>query len=180
MALELRMFVMRYPIVIHKDPESDYGVTIPDLPGVFTGGESIEEAMANVQEAIELAFDGEDEIPGPRNIDDHVANPIFEGGVFAYAEVDLSRLKGAVVRVNITLPQRDLDLIDRAARALGTTRSSFLRDAAVAMARELRPAARVHESAPPAYGTPARPKKKSASRQPVARKAARKTPTRKS
>jgi predicted RNase H-like HicB family nuclease len=165
---------MRYPIVIHKDPESDYGVTIPDLPGVFTGGESIEEAMANVQEAIELAFDGEGEIPGPRNIDDHVANPIFEGGVFAYAEVDLSRLKGAVVRVNITLPQRDLDLIDRAARALGTNRSSFLRDAAVAMARELRPASGVHESAPPAYGAPAKKSRKSA-----AKKASRKTTTRK-
>ena len=23
---------MRYPIVIHKDPDSDYGVTVPDLP----------------------------------------------------------------------------------------------------------------------------------------------------
>ena len=171
---------MRYPVVIHKDPGSCYGVTIPDLPGVFTAGDTIEEALANVQEAVEVGFHGEDEIPAPRTIDDHVANVDYEGGVFAYAEVDLSRLKGAVVRVNITLPQRDLDLIDRAARALGTTRSSFLRDAAVAMARELGPAARVHEAAPPAYAVPARPKKKTASQQPAARKAARKTTTRKS
>lgn len=171
---------MRYPVVIHKDPGSDYGVTIPDLPGVFTGGDSIEEALANVQEAVELAFGGEGEIPAPRNIDDHVANALFEGGVFAYAEVDLSRLKGAVVRVNITLPQRDLDLIDRAARALGTNRSSFLRDAAVAMARGLRPAQRVHESAPPAYSTAAKKQaKKTSSQSPAAKKAARKTTTRK-
>ena len=26
----------RYPIVIDKDPDSDYGVTVPDLPGCYT------------------------------------------------------------------------------------------------------------------------------------------------
>ncbi|MDW8232800.1 MAG: type II toxin-antitoxin system HicB family antitoxin, partial [Roseiflexaceae bacterium] len=30
---------MRYPVVVHKDPESDYGVTVPDLPGCFSAGE---------------------------------------------------------------------------------------------------------------------------------------------
>lgn len=169
---------MRYPVVIHKDPGSAYGITIPDLPGTFTAGDTLEEALSNVQEAVECGYDGENEIPAPRSIDDHLANPDYAGGVFAYAEVDLSRLKGAVVRVNITLPQRDLDLIDRAARALGTSRSSFLRDAAVAMARELRPASSVHESAPPAYGAVAK-KKKTASQQPAAKKAARKTTARK-
>lgn len=128
---------MRYPVVIHKDPGSAYGVTVPDLPGVFTAGDSIDEALAGVQEAVEAAYDGEGEIPGPRRIDDHVANPDHAGGVFAYADVDLSRLQGPVVRVNITLPQRDLDLIDRAAQAAGSNRSSFLRDAALAMARSL-------------------------------------------
>ena len=170
---------MRYPVVIHKDPGSAYGVTIPDLPGTFTAGDTLEEALANVQEAVECGYDGEDEIPAPRNIDDHLANPDYEGGVFAYADVDLSRLKGTVVRVNITLPQRDLDLIDRAARALGTNRSSFLRDAAMAMARELRPASRVHEVAPPPYSNPAKKPKKSSSQQPAVKKAVRKRTTRK-
>jgi predicted RNase H-like HicB family nuclease len=168
---------MRYPVVIHKDPGSAYGITIPDLPGTFTAGDTVEEALANVQEAVECGYEGEDEIPAPRSIDDHVANPDYAGGVFAYAEVDLSRLKGAVVRVNITLPQRDLDLIDRAARALGTNRSSFLRDAAVALARELRSANRVQESAPPVYGAAA--KKKSVRRELSAKKAAPKATPRK-
>ena len=35
---------MRYPIVIHKDPESCYGVTVPDLPGCFSAGNTVEEA----------------------------------------------------------------------------------------------------------------------------------------
>ena len=29
--------IMRYPIVIHKDENSSYGVTVPDLPGCFSG-----------------------------------------------------------------------------------------------------------------------------------------------
>jgi len=37
---------MKYPIVIHKDPKSDYGVTIPDLPGCFSAGSTIEEGLA--------------------------------------------------------------------------------------------------------------------------------------
>lgn len=128
---------MRYPVVIHKEAGTAYGVTVPDLPGVFTAGDSIEEALANVQEAVEAAFDDEGEIPAPGRIDDHVANPDFAGGVFAYADIDLSRLQGPAIRVNITLPQRDLDLIDRAAQAAGSNRSNFLRDAALALARSM-------------------------------------------
>jgi hypothetical protein len=77
-------------------------------------------------------------------------------------------LQGPVVRVNITLPQRDLDLIDRAAREAGSNRSSFLRDAALVMARTLTPAHRIHESAPPPYA-PAR--KAERARKPAARPA---------
>ena len=36
---------MRYPIVIHKDETSDYGVVFPDLPGCFSAGDTIEEAI---------------------------------------------------------------------------------------------------------------------------------------
>ncbi len=44
---------MIYPIVIHKDPETAYGVTVPDLPGCFSAGETMEYALKNAVEAIE-------------------------------------------------------------------------------------------------------------------------------
>jgi len=44
---------MRYPVVIHKDPESDYGVTGPDLAGCFTAGSTMDEALSEAVEAIE-------------------------------------------------------------------------------------------------------------------------------
>ena len=55
---------MRYPIVIHKDPDSDYGVTVPDLPGCFSGGDTMDEAIDMAHEAIlghieGLLMDGE-------------------------------------------------------------------------------------------------------------------------
>lgn len=33
-----------YPIIIHNDKDSDYGVTVPDLPGCFSAGTTPDEA----------------------------------------------------------------------------------------------------------------------------------------
>ena len=43
---------MRFPVVVHKDEGSSYGVTVPDLPGCFSGGDTLDEALTNAQEAI--------------------------------------------------------------------------------------------------------------------------------
>ena len=40
---------MKYPVIIHKGENSDYGVTFPDLPGCFSAGDTIEESLANAQ-----------------------------------------------------------------------------------------------------------------------------------
>ena len=36
--------LMRFPAVIHKDEETGYGVTVPDLPGCFSAGDTDEAA----------------------------------------------------------------------------------------------------------------------------------------
>ena len=57
---------MRFPVVIHKDETSGYGVTVPDLPGCFSAGDSIEEAIVSGHEAIAChLMDGLD-APGVR------------------------------------------------------------------------------------------------------------------
>ena len=63
---------MKYPIVIHKDQHSDYGILFPDLPGCFSAGSSIEEAMAIVLASLSLLGLG---IFGPG-----IANGIVSGG----------------------------------------------------------------------------------------------------
>ena len=44
---------MRYLVVVEKAAES-YGVHVPDLPGCVSVGETEEEALALIREAIEL------------------------------------------------------------------------------------------------------------------------------
>lgn len=49
---------MKYPVVLHKDADSEYGVTVPDVPGCFSSGETMAEALDNVREALALHFEG--------------------------------------------------------------------------------------------------------------------------
>ena len=47
---------MRYYIaVIHKDADSDFGVSFPDLPGCITAGRTLDEACAMATEALALS-----------------------------------------------------------------------------------------------------------------------------
>jgi predicted RNase H-like HicB family nuclease len=43
-----------YTIIIHPAEEGGFWVEVPTLPGCFSQGESIEDAMRNVREAIYL------------------------------------------------------------------------------------------------------------------------------
>jgi antitoxin HicB len=43
---------MEYEIILEKQPDGGYTVYVPKLPDVITEGETKEEALKNVQEAI--------------------------------------------------------------------------------------------------------------------------------
>ena len=45
---------MRYSVVVHTTEEGGFWVEVPALPGCYTQGESVEESLRNVREAIEL------------------------------------------------------------------------------------------------------------------------------
>ena len=49
---------MRYPIVIYKDPDRDYGMMVPDLPGCYTFGNTIADVLTQAVEAIECHLEG--------------------------------------------------------------------------------------------------------------------------
>jgi predicted RNase H-like HicB family nuclease len=126
---------MRYPVVLHKDHETVYGVTVPDLPGCFSAGDTVDEALVNAVEAIEchlesLVIDGE-QIPTPKTVEDYFDNLDLAEGIWALVEVDLSKLSGKVRRVNVTIPERILNQIDRFASSRGESRSGLLAAAAL-------------------------------------------------
>ena len=126
---------MKYPVVIHKDADSDYGVTVPDLPGCFSAGDTVEDALGNAIEAIEchiegLLIDGE-VIPKAQPVEQHRGRAEYSDGIWALVDVDLSKLSGKSKRVNITLPERILTQIDSFASRTGETRSGLLVHAAL-------------------------------------------------
>jgi predicted RNase H-like HicB family nuclease len=57
---------MRYAIIIEKGPEG-YGAYVPDLPGCVAVGESREEVMRLIQEAIEFHIEGQ-HVPEPTSL----------------------------------------------------------------------------------------------------------------
>ena len=124
---------MRYPVVLHKDLDSDYGVTVPDLPGCFSAGETIDEALAEVVEAIEchiegLLIDGEP-VPSPTSIETHRDDPNYADGVWALVTIDLSKLSSETTQVDVTVPERLLALVDQYAAQQGETRSGVMAQA---------------------------------------------------
>lgn len=126
---------MKFLIAI--EPATDntaYGVVVPDLPGCFSAGDTLEEAFDNAREAIDahcefLAEDGRD-VPLPAPMAAHQANLDYAGWVWALVDVAVESYWGPAEKVNITLPGRTLRRIDEYARAHGQTRSGFLAEAA--------------------------------------------------
>ena len=62
-----------YIALIHKDPDSDYGVSFPDFPGCVTVGSTIDEAKTMAAEALAFHIEGMVEdgeaIPAPSDFE---------------------------------------------------------------------------------------------------------------
>ena len=125
---------MRFPVVLHSDDGVRFGVTVPDLPGCFSSGDTLDAALDSVKDAIDLHLEGiveeGGEIPSLKALAEHRSNPDFSDGVWGVVEVDVSRFDGRAEKINITLPRRLLAKIDAYSKSHGITRSGFLADAA--------------------------------------------------
>lgn len=117
-----------YIALIHKDAESDFGVSFPDFPGCVTAGRTLDEARAHAAEALALHIEGmlEDaaEIPAPSDLDAIMANRKNKNAVAVLVDGPVRTSK--TVRVNITLPEDTLAEIDAYAESAGTTRSGLI------------------------------------------------------
>lgn len=108
---------MLYPIAVEKGSDTEaYGVVVPDISGCFSAGDTFEEALSNIKEAIAghleiLAEDGED-IPLASEASKFLDNAEFNGFIWAVVDVDVSRYLGKAEKVNVTLPSRLIRMID--------------------------------------------------------------------
>lgn len=116
-----------------------FGVVVPDLPGCFSAGDTLDEAVDQAREAIalwcETVIEDGGDLPVSKTLAEHQANPDFAGWVWAVVEVPVERYFGPAEKLNITLPRLLLAKIDDYAKAHGATRSGFLAEAARAAMR---------------------------------------------
>lgn len=120
---------MRYYVaLVHKDPESAFGISFPDLPSVFSAADDEEDIVPNAVDALRLLAEDE-ELPVPSSHADILARAdvrqeLKEGGFLI--RVPLIEDDTRTVRANITMEAGTLAAIDMAAKERGLTRSAFL------------------------------------------------------
>ena len=131
---------MRYPVAIEPGTDSTaFGVVFPDLPGCFSAGDTLDEAMKGAEEALaawlDAILDAGEPIPAASSLDAIRTNPEFDGWAVAVVSVSPDALDDTTERVNITLPRRVLTRLDAQARAAGESRSGYIAHMTLEVAR---------------------------------------------
>jgi predicted RNase H-like HicB family nuclease len=118
---------MEYIAYLHKNKNSDYGVSFPDFPGCITAGSTLEEARRMAAEAISLhiagMLDDGEAIPEPSTLDDLRGDPAIEDAVAFLVQAEEPE---RTVRINITAREGEIAEIDSRARAARLSRSAYM------------------------------------------------------
>lgn len=132
---------MKFTIAIEPgDKKSAWGVVVPDLPGCFSAGDTVEEAFDNAREAIsvysEVLAEKGNNIPVPKPMSEWQESREYKKGwTWGIVDVPIENFFGPAEKINITVPGRVLKQIDDFARSHGQTRSGFLTQAALEVMR---------------------------------------------
>jgi predicted RNase H-like HicB family nuclease len=121
------MATVFYPAIIERTGDGDYSVFFPDLPGLTSAGNNLQEAALSAEEALSghLAVSAEygDNIPDPSDFGAIAVDPDVDEAARILVR---GERPGKFVRVQISLDDGLLARIDRVAK----NRSGFLADAA--------------------------------------------------
>jgi predicted RNase H-like HicB family nuclease len=119
---------MDYIAYLHKDRDSDFGVSFPDFPGCVTAGRTLAEAQRMAAEALAAHIAGMiedgDEVPPPSNLDALANDPDMQGAVAFLVSAEPAPEK--TIRINITARASQLEAIDQLADKAGMTRSAYM------------------------------------------------------
>jgi predicted RNase H-like HicB family nuclease len=112
-----------------------YGISFPDFPGCISTGTNAEEAIRRGSDALTFHVAGMiedgDPLPMLRDLSELREDPeyrdVAQDAVLAMVSFEVP---GKAVRVNISIDENLLDSVDRAAKAVGMSRSAYLAEAA--------------------------------------------------
>jgi len=128
-----------FVMIVHTDEaESGFSAFFPDAPGCVAAGETLGQLKADAASALRSHIDVSREeglaIPVARDFDAVLSDPDVQENLkdaFVVLEARPLARSGRVKRVNITIDEFALDIIDRAAERVGSTRSAFMASAAL-------------------------------------------------
>jgi predicted RNase H-like HicB family nuclease len=122
---------MKFTIAIEAGTKKTaFGVVVPDLPGCFSAGDTVEEAFDNAREIIDAfckirAEEGK-KLPRPKSMSEWQADKEYEGWTWGIIEVPVEGYFTRAEKINITVPANTLKRIDAYAGKIGESRSGFL------------------------------------------------------
>lgn len=122
---------MKFTIAIEAGTKKTaFGVAVPDLPGCFSAGDTVEEAFENVREAIDAWCEAQalskKDMPQVHPMSHWQKDKSFKGWTWGIVEVPVEKYFGPAEKINITVPALILRRIDEFAQKNGETRSGFL------------------------------------------------------
>jgi predicted RNase H-like HicB family nuclease len=122
------MSVIYFPAIIEGGKKVGYSVYFPDLPGLASAGDTVQDTALKAEEALQFHLDGmlEDgeELPKPSNLDRLPRDPSIKEMARILVRAELPSAKA--LRLNVTLPEDLVHRID----AFADNRSRFLAEAA--------------------------------------------------
>jgi predicted RNase H-like HicB family nuclease len=82
---------MLYPVYVHKDQDSAYGLTFPDFDGCFSAADEIQDIQRMTQEAVEVHFEGKEiPLPKPFSPEQWLDDDRFQGGFWLMVDLEIS------------------------------------------------------------------------------------------
>lgn len=108
---------MLFPIAIEPgDDTHAFGVVVPDIPGCFSAGDTLDEALRAAREAIDFHLEGlvedNDDIPVASTVQSYASNPEYVGFIWAVIDIDITQYLGKAEKINVTLPSSLIHRID--------------------------------------------------------------------
>lgn len=117
--------------VVHKDEDSAFGASFPDLEGCFSAADDLESVVRKATDAVSLYFEGNDRVIAPSSIETihEMAKEDLANGAFLILVPHIAA-SNTPTRINNSLDSGILAAIDTAASDRKLTRSAFLAQAA--------------------------------------------------
>ena len=120
---------MQYPLYVQRDSCAVFRGSFPDFPGAEITGSSMDELQRNGQRAVEVLYDGSEQlIPGPTCDTSELRALEQDGseGIWLFVNINMSRVRSNSVAFQLSLNAALLEQVNVAARQRRMTRSGFL------------------------------------------------------